>query len=134
MSKLSILTAVTAGLCLLAVVGLTVAGSVYDREVISLPAGSATINWTNDWKYSALELKRQWIESSVVDVNTVVVHRVISDGAGYTQQCATVAVTGAKGSNTTFVASYLKYGDILRHTPTAPSGSVMVLEFEVQEH
>ena len=129
MKKLTFAILFMAILCL---VGVVLAGSVYDRATKTLTLGAGT--WTNTVPYAAIELKRIWIEASVSARNTATVTRVTSDGT-YTQAVGTVAFTsGSKGNTATFTAAYLKYGDKLAFSSGLASNSVAVIDYIVEKH
>jgi hypothetical protein len=120
------------GACLL-VAGIALAGQVYDRatEALSTTAGSAT--WTNSTKYAAISLKRIWIERGLAAANTVTVSRVTSDGV-YTQSVGSITVAANVGSTASFTAAYLAQSDMLVFSSTQGTGSVAIIEYEVQKH
>ena len=113
------------------VVTAALAGAVYDRTTVTLTAGAGT--WTANHQYASVGLKRIWIEGSTLAVNTVTVQRVTSDLA-YTQACASVVLAANKGNSATFTAGYLKYGDKLVFSSSAPSNSVAIIDYEVCQH
>lgn len=120
-------------ICVLAACILPViAGTVYDRQTVTLTAGAGT--YTQADPYAAAEIKRIWIENSTKAANTVAVNRVTSDNA-YTQSVGTVTFTsGSKGNNSTLTAAFLEYGDKLTFSSTAASNSVAVLDLILQKH
>jgi len=113
------------------VVGIAVAGAVYDRETVTCTGGSAV--WTNDWDYSALELKRIWIHNNLFAAGTVTVTRVTSDNV-YTDTVGTVTCSSGDGSTASFTASYLKPDDMLRFSEANSSNCTAIVEFLVQQH
>jgi len=117
-------------LALMAII--VVAGSVYDRDTVTLTAGSGT--WTNDEPYAALALKRIWIEGSTVEANTVTVTRVSADGT-YTQAVGSVTfASGSAGNTATLTAAYCKFGDVISFDSAVNSNSTAMIEYEVQKH
>ena len=124
------------GGALLALVAATiaVAGNVYDRDTATLATATGAGTWQNTTRYSAVELKRVWVEKCLTTAQTVTVSRVTSGGA-YTQACASVAFTsGSKGNSATFTAAYLKYGDYLTFSRGTATGATVVIDYEVQQH
>lgn len=115
---------------LVACMGLAMAGQVYDRTTQTIPV-SGTIRWTNSIPYAALQLRRIWIESPAAGDATCTVSRI---GSSYTQAVCSVKIETTGGSTNSFVASYLKFGDILRFTTLPGTSSVAVIEYEVQQH
>lgn len=113
--------------------GAAIAGSVYDREVVTLGTTTGTKTWTNDYDYAAVQLKRIWIEGNLDATATVTVTRVTSDST-YTQAVGTVACTAGSGSSASFTASYLKPGDKLAFANSTATGATAMVEFEVQKH
>jgi hypothetical protein len=109
------------------------AGSVYDRSTVTLSTTAGTATWTNTAAYSALDLKRIWVEGSLIAINTVTVSRVTSDNT-YTQSVGSVVTAANSGSTASFTAAYLKYGDKLKFTSTVGTGSTAIVEYEVQQH
>ena len=114
-------------------IGVAIAGSVYDREIVTLGATTGTKTWTMDYDYSAIELKRVWIEDNLAAAGTVTVTRVTSDSA-YTQAVGSVVCTTGSGSTASFTALYLKPGDKLAFANSTATGATAMVEFEVQQH
>ena len=112
------------------------AGSVYDRTTNGIPV-SGTSTYTNKFDNGNLLLKRIWLESAAATNQTVVISRITSDNT-YTQTVGSMALGLATTTNTaSFIASYLKYGDMLKFTSTggaANTGGVAIIEYEVQQH
>lgn len=108
------------------------AANVYDRSVVTLGTTTGTATYTNTWKYSALELKRIWVEGSLIASNNVTVTRISSDGV-YTQACGTVNVRSGAGNTPTFTAAFLKYGDKLAFASDISTGATVMVEYEVQQ-
>lgn len=133
--SLTALLAVVAVLAVLAAVAAVpaFAGAVADRVLVTTTGGSQV--FTNTYNYSALELKRIWIEESVIPGNTVTVKRVLSayDG-GYTQTVGSVVCTTGAGSTASFTAAYLLPGELLTLSGLSSSNFNSVIEFEVQQH
>lgn len=129
MKKFNIIAAVA----LMIAVGSALAGSVYDRATKALSASAGTGTWTNTVQYSALNLKRIWIESSLNATSVVTVTRITSDGA-YTQAVGSVTCTSSAGSTASFTAAYLKYGDMLYFSSSPGTGATAIVEYEVQQH
>lgn len=120
-------------LMLCAIAAAAYAGSVYDRTVIPLPVLTGDKIWTNTAEYSAVALKRIWIENSAIALNTVTVSRVTADNA-YTQAVGAVVTASGSGSQSTLTASYLAYGDKLVFDTFLPTGSTAMVEYELQRH
>jgi hypothetical protein len=115
------------------VIGLAIAGQVYERETKALSATAGSGTWTNSWKYAAIELKRLWLEGAPAG-QTVTVTRVLSDNT-YTQAVGTISsAAGASASTASFTAAYLKEGDKLAFTSVPTTGATVVIEFELQKH
>jgi len=114
-------------------VGAAIAGSVYDREIITLGTTTGAKTWTNDFDYSAIQLKKITFYSSSDAAATLTVSRVTSDGL-YTQSVCKVVGAGADSNATSFTTSYLKPGDTLPMSSSTATGGVVLLEFEVQQH
>jgi hypothetical protein len=120
---------------IIAILGAAVvyAAPVYDRTTISLGTATGTAQWTNTWKYSAIELKRIWLMDSLATNATLTVTRITSDGT-YTQAVGTATTAALTyGSTASFTASYLKYGDKLPLSSSATTGGVVMIEYEVQQ-
>lgn len=120
---------------IIAILGAAVvyAAPVYDRSVVALGTATGTAQWTNTWKYSAIELKRIWILDSLATNATLTATRITADGT-YTQAVGTVS-SGALtyGSTSSFTAAHLKYGDRLPLSSSATTGAVVMIEYEVQQ-
>lgn len=131
MKKPTVTLAVFATLALCAI-----AGQVYDRATKTIPI-SGTATWTNSVDYSAILLKRIWLENATATNQTVAISRVTSDNA-YTQTVGSVAIAAASsGSTASFTVAYLANGDKLTFTSTggiASTGGVAMIEYEVQKH
>ena len=111
-----------------------VAGSVYGRSTTAMGVTTGTFAWTNTVKYSALELKRVWVEDALATNHVVTVNRETSDGS-YTQSVGTVTCgTASNGNTASFTAGYLKYGDVLTGSSTVTTGATVMVEYEVQQH
>lgn len=126
---------------LLALAVVALAGNVYDRDTITLGTSTGTARWTNDYAYSALELKRLWMFTSTgcstVAPQVVTVTRITSDGL-YTQSVGSVTLN-TNGTYTSTAASsltvvYLKAGDLLAFAGSTATGGTGMIEFEVQQH
>ena len=109
------------------------AGSVYDRTTATLSTTAGTATYTNTLDNANLILKRIWIERALYAGDTVTVTRVTSGGT-YTQAVGTVTCTSSSGSTPTFTATYMKYGDMLKFLSSNTTGSVAIIEYEVQQH
>jgi len=110
------------------------AGNVYDRSTTAMGPTTGTFAWTNTVKYSALELKRIWVEDALATNHVVTVSRKTSDGS-YTQAVGTVTCgTASNGNTASFTAGYLKYGDVLTGSSTVTTGATVMVEYEVQQH
>ena len=121
-------------LAAIVVATIAVAGNVYDRDTATLGTATGAGSWVNQTRYSAVELKRVWVEKCLTTAQTVTVTRVTSGGA-YTQACATVAFTsGSKGNSASFTAAYMKYGDYLLFTSGTATGATVIIDYEVQQH
>lgn len=118
-------------LCIVAVAAY--AGTVYDRDTLTLPVVTGDASWTNDVSSAGLKLLRISVDGSGIAINTITVARVTSGGA-FTQACASVVTASGQGTSASFTAGYLKYGDILTFDTFLPTGSVAYLEYEVQKH
>jgi hypothetical protein len=132
MKKISLMS-----LCLIVAIvailaGAVYAASVYDRSTVSLGTSTGTAQWTNTWQYSALELKRIWIQNCLAAVDTVTVRRITSDNI-YTQTVGTVVCASNAGSTPTFTAAYMKVGDRLTFSSLVATGSTAMIEYEVQQ-
>lgn len=110
-----------------------VAGQVYSRATTTVATATGTITWTNTQQYAALELKRIWVSGNAVATDTVTVQRVSSDNV-WTQSVGTVAVAANVGNTASFTAAYMKNGDKLTFASTAATGSVVMVEYLVQQH
>lgn len=108
------------------------AANVYDRSVVTLGTTTGSAVYTNVWKYSALELKRIWVENPLVSSNNVTVNRISADGV-YTQSCGTISVRSGAGNTASFTAAYLKYGDKLAFASDISTGATVMVEYEVQQ-
>jgi hypothetical protein len=115
------------------VTAIAMAGSVYDRSVVSLGSTSGSAVWTNTAKYAAIKLVNIWIANDLVATDTQTIRRVTSGGS-YTQAVGTISVATSAGNTTSFTAGYCKYGDMLTFTNTSATGAVAIIEYEVQEH
>lgn len=109
------------------------AGQVYDRQKVTLGSTTGSATFTNSVQYSALKLVRIWADNSLAALNTVTVTRVLSDGS-FTNAVGTIELTANKGSTATFTAAYLAYGDKLVFSSLQPTGSTVIVEYEVQQH
>jgi len=114
-------------------VGAAIAGSVYDREVVTLGATTGTKTWTNDYDYAAIQLKKISFYSSSDAGATLTVSRVTSDST-YTQAVCTIVGAGANSNATSFTTSYSKPGDKLLFASSTATSGVALVEFEVQKH
>ena len=114
-----------------------VAGSVYDRQFVALSTGAGTGTWQNTEPYAALKLVRIWSQANLNATNQVTATRIVAYSAGsvsYTQTIGTVTCSGSAGSQATLTAGYLKYGDTVAFTSLIGTGSVAIIEYEVQKH
>jgi hypothetical protein len=111
--------------------GTAIADGVYDRSIVTVSTTAGTATFTNTVPYAAIELKRIWVERSLAAIDTQTVTRVTSGGV-YTQAVGSVTIASSSGSTASFTASYLKYGDMLKFVGTVGTGSVAVVEYEVQ--
>ncbi len=107
------------------------ADSVYDRSVVTISTTAGTATYTNTVPYAAIELKRIWVEKSLLAADTQTVTRITSGGV-YTQAVGSVTIASSSGSTASFTAAYLKYGDMLKFVGTGGTGSVAVVEYLVQ--
>lgn len=130
------LIAIVATIMVCAFVSTVLAGSVYDRTVVTLTPTTGAKTWTNaisQTEYAAVQLKRIWIENDSAAAQTVTVQRVTSDNA-YTQSVCSVVCAANAGSTNVFIAAYLKYGDKLLFGSTTATGGTAFLDYEVQRH
>ena len=131
LGRLVLALAVMAVLVALAIPAL--AGSVADRAIVRTTGGTQV--WTNNYAYSAVSLKRIWVEGAVIPNNTVTVSRVSALAyGGYTQSVGSVVCASGSGSTASFTASYLLPTETLVLLGHASSNFVSVIEFEVQQH
>lgn len=114
-------------------VGAAIAGSVYDRKIVTLGTTTGTATWVNDYNYAALALKRVWIAGNADAVATVTVTRVTSDNV-YTQTVGSIVCASGAGSTATLTAAYLKPGDKLAFANSTATGATAMVEFELQQH
>jgi hypothetical protein len=105
--------------------------AVYDRSVVTISTTAGTATFTNTQAYASLELKRIWIERSLIAVNTQTISRVTADGV-YTQSVGSVTTAANAGSTASFTAGHMKYGDKLTFTGTVTTGAVAIIEYQVQ--
>jgi hypothetical protein len=113
---------------------LVIAGTVYDRSVVTISTTLGTATWVNaDLPYSAIKLVRIWVEKDLIAINTVTVSRVTSDGV-YTQSVGSVVTAANAGSTASFTATYLKQNDYLLFSSTVATGATAIVEYEVQQH
>ena len=109
------------------------AGDVYSRGTATLGTSTGTGVFTNTIAYSALDLKRIWVQASLATNATVTVNRITSDGV-YTQSVGSVATaTATSGSTASFTAAYLKYGDQLTFSSSATTGATVMVEYLIQQ-
>ncbi len=106
------------------------AQGVYDRSVVSIGLDGKG-EWVNDWTYSAVALKRIWIIGNAAATDTQTVTRVTHDGV-HTQAVAAVAISSNAGNQSSFTASYLKYGDKLLFSGTGATNATAMIEYEIQ--
>lgn len=116
---------------LVAMSGLALAAGIADRVEKSTTA-TGTLTWTNDFAYSALDLKRISSKGGDPAINTITVSRVTSDG-NWTQTVGNVVLAAGVGTQTTLGYNLLKYGDKLVFSSQIASGTVALIEFEVQK-
>jgi hypothetical protein len=112
---------------------MAVAGSVYDRTLVTLGTATGTATYTNTTQYAAIALKRLWIQGNSAAAATVTVTRVTSGGA-YTQAVGTVVCSSGAGNSASLTAAYLKPGDALAFANSTATGAVAMVEYEVQQH
>jgi len=119
------------GICaLVAMAGIAVAGSVYDRATVSTDVNGLG-SYEYDAPYRAIKLTRIWTVAALAS-NDVAVKRVTADGL-YTQVVGTVI--GPVGGNiSSFSAGYLLPGDSLTFVTTPGTATVFQIEYEVQTH
>jgi len=130
--KHKLISACTIALAIIAFsVSTAIADAVYDRSVVAISTTAGTATFTNTQAYAAIELKRIWIERSLIAVNTQTISRVTSDGV-YTQSVGSVTTASNSGSTASFTAGYMKYGDKLNFVGTVSTGAVAVIEYAVQ--
>ena len=116
---------------LVALTGLVMAAGIADR-VEKATTATGTLTWTNDVAYSALDLKRISAKGGDPAINTISVSRVTSDG-NWTQAVGNVVLAAGVGTQTTLAYNLLKYGDKLVFTTQIASGTVTLIEYEVQK-
>jgi hypothetical protein len=112
---------------------MVVAGSVYDRKVVTLPTTTGVATWTNDISYGAVVLKRITYYTSLDTGSTLTVTRVTSDNT-YTQSVCSIVGAGANSNGTSFTSSYSKPGDKFVFTPSTLTGGTAIVEYELQKH
>lgn len=112
------------------------AGNVGGRKFVTLASttGVGTLSITEP--YQAVELKRVSVQGSLNATNVVTVSRIIADAAGnsYTQTVGAVTCAGGVGTQATLAHTLLTYGDSLAFSSLVSTGSVVIVEYEVQEH
>lgn len=108
-----------------------VAGDVYSRAVITNGTATGTCTWTNTMRYVAIDLKRIWVSKSLTASDTVTIQRVTADNV-FTQAVGSVTVSTSAGNTASFTAEYLAYGDKLVPSSSATTGSVIMIEYVVQ--
>ena len=114
--------------------GLAVAGTVYDRDSVTMGVTGAA-RWTNEVSYASLQLARVWVESDLYATNVVTVKRVgLTDSGTFTQAVGSVICSAGAGSTATFTASYLKFGDKLDFSSFTSTNGVVIIEYIVQQH
>lgn len=110
-----------------------VAGSVYDRSVVTVLPATGAATFTNSWNYSAVALKRIWATGNANATNQVTATRVLSDNS-WTQTVGTVTCASGAGSQATLTAAYMKPGDTLVFSSLVATGCTVMIEYEVQQH
>jgi hypothetical protein len=130
----SIAATIAAVACVFAA-AIVMAGSVGDRSVQALSATAGTATWTNDRSLAALKLTRISVVGSSNATNVITVSRIVELSTGtYTQTVGTVTCSGGAGTQATLAYSGLLYGDQLAFASLVATGSVAIIEYEVQKH
>ena len=119
---------------------LALAGNVGDRAFFN--GGTNCIaTWTNNFSYSALDLKRVRVEKSLTATNVVTFVRITKGSSTvYTNTIGAVTCASGVGVQATLTATSLLPGDIVKATGIdAATGAASNtfsawLEFEVQQH
>lgn len=119
---------------LVALAGVVLAGSVYDRATVTIPnagASRGTASYEFDYPYSGGKLVRIWQHSWTAS-NNLTIARVTTEG--YTNTVGTITDGNTVPRSTaTFTAGYLKAGDKLTFVSNPTTGGVVYVEFEVQQ-
>ena len=124
--------ALAMGLGAILVVAAIAGSEVYGRATQALLVTTGAVTWTNSARYAALSLKRIWVQRDLDAASTVTVSRITSDGA-YTDAVCTVVAAAGTGSQSTFTAAYLQYGDMLKFVNSTTTGATMVIEYTLQD-
>lgn len=122
----------------LCVVGLALAGQVYDRSKVTTAAATGIGTITPSAAYAGIELKKVWVEGAAASNCVATVYRVIDSGA-YTQSVATVTVAADlyAGSGVPSQYAAIKSGEYFYITTLISSvgtNAVVMIDYEVQTH
>jgi len=116
-----------------------IAGTVFDRAIISVPA-TGTATWTNTQQYSGVQLADIWVVSPVA-ISTATVTRLVSTNnssylVGYTGSVVAVVTAAGVGESNLYYSVYkgLKYGEVVSITMTPTTNATIGIEHEVQKH
>ena len=112
------------------------AGNVGGRRIVTLgtATGAGTLSITDP--YQAIQLKRISVQGSLNATNVVTTSRIIKDAAGtaYTNTVGAVTCEGGAGTQATLAHTLLLPGDSLAFSSLVSTGSVVIVEYEVQQH
>ena len=121
----------------LCVVGLALAGQVFDRSSGTTAAATGVITITPSADYAGIELKKAWVHGAAVTNGIATVYRVVESGA-YTQSVATVTCgTATTGAGVPSQYAAIKSGEYFYITflvGEAGTNATILLDYEVQTH
>ena len=129
-----IMVAVVALLCVVCIPAF--AGSVGDRQFVTLGAATGTATWINTKNNATLKVVRVSVEDNSDATNVVTASRIMldADSNSYTQTVGAVTCSAGAGTQATLANIYLKYGDVLSFASSVSTGGVAIVEYEQQEH
>lgn len=119
----------------IAIASVAMAGTVGDRDVVSLATTTGVGTWSNPHQMASVSIKRISVVSNSNATNVVTTSRIIAESTGtYTQTVGAVTCAAGVGTQATLAYSTLLYGDSLSISSSIATGGVVVIEYDVSKH
>jgi hypothetical protein len=112
-----------------------IAGTVYNRDTVTLSTSAGTATWTNTELYAGVEIKRISIVSDIDAGSTVTVRRIITgeNALVYTNTLGTIVAAAGIGT-LECTNRFLKQNDKISFANSTATGAVVVIDYLVQKH